>query len=350
MLFKYIDIERLIHSIKTTIACVLGFLFAKFIGFSADQWVVITIIVVMCAQIYVGSVVQKAYSRFLGTVIGCLFAATMLMSAGNSNAAIAATIGLSSFIFSYIATGQESLSYAGTLGAVTTAIIMLNQAPTLKLAAERFLEISIGLFIASVVSQFVLPIHARTHLRRSQAATLEQLKNYYSLVMMQPATTETVDIADLDEQIVKALIKQRQLAKESIRERNNGIFDTAHFMQSLYCEREILRAITYMHNALLFIKTKEGAFLKLSSLQIFNQTVIQSLTVIVAAINANEPYTTPAPIPSVNELKEEFDQNRGMTSREELIHADGLLFSAEILANSLAKLIKLYNIPIYAPS
>ncbi|MBV9576291.1 MAG: FUSC family protein [Gammaproteobacteria bacterium] len=346
MLFKYIDLERLIHSVKTCIACILGFLLTKFIGFPADQWIVITIIVLMCAQIYVGSVVQKAYSRFLGTVIGCLFAAVVLMSAGNSTAAIAATIGLSSFIFSYIATGQESLSYAGTLGAVTTAIIMLNQVPTLTLAAERFLEISIGLFIASVISQFVLPIHASTHLRRSQATTLEQLKNYYSLVMMQPEK-ENIDITDLDEQIVKALIKQRQLAKESARERDNGTFDSTHFMQSLYCEREILRSITYMHHALQFLKKQNSFFLKLSSLQAFNQTIMESLTIIIEAINKNGPHTTPAHVPSSQALKEEFAASIENTSRDELVYMDGFLFSAQLLTNSLEKLIKLYNIPVH---
>src|SRR3990167_8470194 len=158
MLRKWINIERVIHSIKTAAAVTIGFLLTRLVGFPADQWIVITILVVMCAQIYVGSVIQKAYLRFLGTMIGCLGATLAIVIFGHTSVTVAITLGLASFTFSYIATGQESLSYAGTLGAVTTAIIMLGQSPTITFAAERFLEISVGLFIATVVSQFFLPI------------------------------------------------------------------------------------------------------------------------------------------------------------------------------------------------
>lgn len=138
MFENWIDTERLIHSFKTSVACIAGFLLAKIVGLRADQWIVITIIVVMCAQLYVGSVMQKSYLRFLGTIIGCLFATITIIFFGDSFLSILITIALSSFIFSYIATSQESLSYMGTLGAVTTIIIMLGQKPTVIFAGEQF--------------------------------------------------------------------------------------------------------------------------------------------------------------------------------------------------------------------
>src|SRR3990167_1937548 len=214
----WMDSERFIHSIKTTLACIIGLTISRLIGFPADQWVIITIIVVMCAQIYVGSVLKKSYLRFLGTLIGCLFAMTAIMISNSSDISILLTIGLSSLIFSYIATSQENLSYAGTLGAVTTAIIMLGQVPTLTFAMERFLEISVGLFIATIVSQFILPINARTHLERTQAKTLEQLRDYYTESLVNKNDMEQNSKDELDENIVKSLSKQRQLAKESVHE------------------------------------------------------------------------------------------------------------------------------------
>src|SRR4029078_5567726 len=116
-------------------------------------------------QIYVGSVIRKVYLRFIGTIIGCLFAAVTLATLGHTYSSILIAIALSTFIFSYFAIGQESFGYAWTLGAVTTVIIMLGQNPTLFFATQRFLEISAGLLIAALVSQFILPIHAGTHLR-----------------------------------------------------------------------------------------------------------------------------------------------------------------------------------------
>jgi hypothetical protein len=38
--------ERLIHSLKTTIACIIGFILMQFMGVMGNQWIIITIIVV----------------------------------------------------------------------------------------------------------------------------------------------------------------------------------------------------------------------------------------------------------------------------------------------------------------
>jgi uncharacterized membrane protein YccC len=353
MVFKtFINIERLIHATKTAIACIIGFLLARFIGLPADQWIVITIIVVMCSQIYVGSVLQKAYLRLLGTLIGCLFAAVTLVTAGHSGIAIAAAIGISSFIFSYMAVSRENLSYAGTLGAVTTAIIMLGQTPTILFAVERFLEISIGIFIATIVSQFVLPINARTHLRRAQGNTLGQLIDYYTAAMMtkNDGALEK-DFHELDERIVKSLLRQRQLAKESASERLGSVFDRAHFMQSLYYERELLRAMTFMHNAKSNIRNADYVLINSPAGHVFNETVLQSLKTIINAIESDRPEREHIHLPSLEGLKEELQKNLESPSRDQLIYIDGFLFCAELLTKGLGMLAELYKIQIYrAPS
>ncbi len=340
-----IDIERLIHSIKTAIACAIGFLFAEIIGFpTGSRWIVISTVVVMCAQIYVGSVTQKAYARFLGTILGCLFAAIAITISNDSSLSTLITLGLSGFIFSYIATGQEIFALAGTLGAVTTIIIMLDPQPTLTLAAERFFEISIGVLIATVVSQFILPIHARTHLRRAQASTLEKIRNYYSLIMIIPTTqTEILDIPDLDEQIVKSLLKQRQLVKESSGE-HQFASDADHFMQTFFCERDMLRSISWMYNALTYIRKTGKPFTALPSLQIFNEQLIQSLNTILKAIETNKPFHASIPIPSPSLIKKDLQEIIESSSHEELIYIDGFLFSAEMLTNAITKLSQLYRI------
>lgn len=346
LLTRWIDIERLIHSFKTAIACILGFLLTRIVGFPADQWIVITIIVVMCAQIYVGSVLQKAYLRFLGTIAGCIFAAVIIETVGEDSLSVAMAIGFSSFIFSYLATGQENLTYMGTLGAVTTAIIMLGQTPTITFAAERFLEISIGLLIATLVSQFFLPINARDHIRRTQAETLTQLRDYYINAMMNPPTEEKKDFYELDESIVKTLLKQRQLAKESVRERLGGeAFDVAHFMQTLYCEKEILRAMDFMHKAL--IQIKHIGVPQLSALHIFNETIVQSFNTLIKVMGEGTKSQDHIHIPSTKELKQDIQINVINSSREELIYIDGFLFSAEMLTITLSRLAKLNYISTF---
>ena len=164
----------------------------------------------VCATVCWRCHTKRLYFRFLGTFIGCLFAALALVFLGHTNLAIMLAIGVSSFMFSYIATGKENLIQTGTLGAVTTAIIMLAKTSTLTIAMQRFFEISIGILIATLVSQFVLPIHARTHLRRAQAATLRQLLDYYIKLMIDYYQKKCADnYKEMDEDIVKGLLKQR---------------------------------------------------------------------------------------------------------------------------------------------
>lgn len=348
---RYINIERLIHSIKTVIACLLGLLLTKAIGLAAEQWVIITILVVMCAQIYVGSVMQKAYLRFLGTLIGCLFAALTIIVAGDTPTAIVITIAVSSFIFSYVATKQENLTYAATLGAVTTAIIMLGQKPTLGFAFDRFLEISLGVFIATLVSQFVLPIHASVHLRRAQASTLKQLIDYYKKTLMNTEPKDDVDYHDLDEEIVKSLLKQRQLAKESTRERLGPAFSTEHFMRSLYAERESLRAMTFMQNALANSPETRQLFTQSTAAMAFSQAVLQTLETLTKALEEENEETLSITPPSIQDFSQEI-QARPLSHwpSEQMIYLDGFLFSAQILSNSLAELATLYRVPIANPA
>lgn len=345
MLARYIDIERFIHSTKTVIACVLGLFFTKILGLAGEQWVIITIIVVMCAQIYVGSVMQKAYLRFLGTLIGCLFAALTILIAGDTHIAVVTTIAISSFIFSYLATKQENLTYAATLGAVTTAIIMLGQKPTLGFAFERFLEISLGVFIATIVSQFILPIRASVHLRRAQALTLGQLSDYYQRAMMiLTGKSQEVDFHELDEEIVKSLLKQRQLAKESASERLGPAFSTEHFMQSLYAEREMLRAITFMHNALLHNGQASILFAQSTTASVFNKEVLKTFETLIQALDLDDNEGRSITLPSIKDFKEEIRKHP--YSSDEMMYVDGFLFSAEILTKNLAELACLYRIPI----
>jgi uncharacterized membrane protein YccC len=353
--FKWLDSESLIHSIKTAIACILGFILTLIIGLP-DPWIVVTIIVVMCAQIYVGGVMQKSYLRFLGTLVGCLFAILALLLLGHSTVAIAITIGLASLIFSYFAVSQENLGYAGTLGAVTTIIILVGQQPTLIIAAQRFLEISLGILIATCASQFILPIHARTHLRRMQAKTLEQLRDYYQACMLPQnsqleknglAASALIAHQEFDEIIIKSLSKQRQLAKDAAREPLGDAFDSEHFVQSLQCEKEMLRAIDFMWHALSKLKFKHPALVDSSLLTAFNVDTIQSFNTLITIITSQRVTDTNyIQLTSFTHLKHDLRNAYPDISSEELTYLDGFLFAVNTFIVNLATLAKLYRVMI----
>jgi uncharacterized membrane protein YccC len=318
------------------IACALGIILIYLIGMPNALWVVVTIIVIMCAQIYVGGVMQKAMWRFAGTLCGCGIAAASLIFFGATPTSILLTTGLSVFIFSYFAAGHENAPYAATLGAATTAIIMLGHPANLTLAAERFFEISTGVLIAAVVSQFIFPIHASTHLKRVQSRTIALLRDYYQMMIMAPAlSTHLINFHEQEEEIVKLLLKQRQLAKESRTEPFKHSFNLFHFTQLLYSEREILRAITFMHQAFFHLKDKNI----LINMQ-FNEAIIQALDKLSKKIGAEKP-TQSIYIPSFDDLRNEFSVMLKHASQDEALYINGYLFSAETLLLSLTKIISL---------
>src|SRR5665213_1479789 len=88
--------ERVIHSIKTALACLIGLLLAKLVHFAVDQWLIITIAVVMCGQINVGSMINKSKMRFLGTLSGSLIAGLTIALLGTSTIVVACVIAISS--------------------------------------------------------------------------------------------------------------------------------------------------------------------------------------------------------------------------------------------------------------
>lgn len=347
MLISFISRERLIHSIKTAIACSLAYLIAQIIGQPADQWIVISVIVVMCGQIFVGGMFQKSYLRLLGTLMGCLMATATILMLNQSFISTLITIAVAAFIFSYIATIQDTFSQMGTLGAVTTIIIMFGNPPSMSLAIMRFLEISVGIVIAAIVSQFIFPIHARTHLRRAQADTLQQIRDYYANVVINRfKSTNSLDSIEMDEQIVKSLLKQRQLAKEAKPELMGKRFDPDHFAHSLYCEREILRSINFMDLALSKVEKLRSIYQAEGPLTNFNQTVMDAFNVIIRYFKTNQLSDCHLHIPNTQVLTEFLQPNIDTFTPDQRIYLDGFVFSAEVLALHLEELARLQLIPV----
>lgn len=332
--------ERIIHSIKTALACLIGFLVAKYIYVRADQWIVITTLVVMCAQINVGSMIQKSYLRFLGTLAGSAIALLTLFLFGSNFQVSMIAVVLSAILFSYIATSDKSYSESGTLGAVTVTIILLGQNPTISTGIERCIEISLGILIAAVVSQVIFPIRAINHLHRNQASTIRKLRTFYDTIFLDRHVMDDMDtLRNLDEEIAKSLILQRKLASQAKQEHMGKRFNREQFQQSLWIEREILRCIVFMHHAYHATANTKDILANNPVVRQFHQAISESLNKIAYYIEKERIETILIPnisslISAINEISTALDQNEKM-------HLDGFLFCAEILVVRLNKLVEL---------
>lgn len=331
--------DRLINSVKTALACLIGFSIARYTHFHVDQWLIITILVVMCAQVNVGGMLIKSYMRFLGTLTGSIIAILTLAIFGNDRSVIAIVIAFSAMGFSFIATSKKSYNDSGALGAVTVAIILMGAHPTIQSGIERCIEICLGILIAALVSQFIFPIHARDRLRRNQAATIHQLRDYYITMLMHKHLSNK-NMIDADENIVKSLINQRKLADEARREKFGPAFHIDFFTHSLWCEKEILRSITFMHHAFLNIRSQQIVLQNNSLLQEFHQSTCQTLEKIALNIRQKNQ-AAEISLPNMMPLKNAFIQTDIVATRDERIQLDAFIFGAEVLLMRLAKLVEL---------
>lgn len=333
--------ERIIHSIKTALAVLIGYIITQLSPLPLNQWLIITIIVVMCAQMNVGSLLQKSIMRFFGTLTGSIFAAISIFLFGNNVIATGSVITLSVLYFSYLATGSSKFNEAGTLGAATAVIILLGQNPTLTTAYERTIEIVLGIVIATLISQFVLPIHARSHLRRNQISTFKQLHELYEEYFLQKKSFLQED-PHKDELIVKSLIAQRKLALDATREplaKNKPI--VKHFSNMLYCEREILRSINFMHHA--FLHSKEGIKIFSSELMLkdFHEKMAEAFKNICAALQSQQKTSNDIIIPTLQPIRNAIREDQANLTEDDAIYANAFLFCAEILVERMQDLVNL---------
>jgi len=280
--------------------------------------------------------------RFLGTLVGSILSAIVLKIFGAHTAAMALTVAIAAALFSYIATGQRSYSEAGTLGAVTVAIILVGQNPTILTAFERFLEISLGILVAALISQFILPIHASSHLRETQAATLRQLRAFYLATLLTDHEEESTEsYQELDETIAKSLIAQRKLANEAAREPLGTAFDAGFFRQLLACENEILRCISFMHHAYRMSPESKKTFSSMSLLHDFHDGICQAFSTIARFIESQGKVSLSVILPGIQPIRDSIDSESKNFDEQDGVYADAYLFCAEILITQLEKTVGL---------
>ncbi|MBS0350145.1 MAG: FUSC family protein [Proteobacteria bacterium] len=276
----YFSLPRVINCFKTALACVVGYLIYLFTPLPQAQWIIITVLVVMSAQTTVGGIFIKAQMRLLGTIFGAAVAILIIFLCKNQNTELIIGIGLfvSIMSFTYIASRAGDISYVGTLGSVTVAIILLNKEISLSMAGERFFEIVFGILLSFLVSYFVFPIRSHNLFINNLADTINHLRDYFERCFHQSMKTHS-SFFDEDEKILGIFVQQKRLIYETGLEFGKARTDKTVFKRIFNIERRIYRAInmilysirgieetvadTYFEN---FQKNISGCFSDLSAL------------------------------------------------------------------------------------
>ncbi len=247
-----LDQLRLRHALKTGIACLIGWIIMHFMHNANSQWILITIIVVMSAQLNVGSLVQKARMRFLGTVCGAAVALLTLILPGNHLSVLTPIISIAAITaFTYIAANNNDTSYLGTLGAVTVVIILLGQQPSLSTALIRISEISIGILVSLLVSIGLFPLRASRLLQKTLVNLISNLQTFFTLALNARKHTESDQaFHQMEEQVRQQLAACRKLHQETLREPGRKKFSVKQLRAIEHQLREIIRGILHIHHCL----------------------------------------------------------------------------------------------------
>lgn len=270
---KMLAADQAINAYKTSFACILGLILIHLFNIPNAQWVIITVVVVMSAQINLGSTLQKSYMRLLGTIMGAALAAITLYLFGTSPVAGYFTIILACLIFTYMAGLTSNFSQAGSLGAVTVVIILMSPQASLFSAAIRTGEILLGILLALLVSNFIFPIHAKKKLKIHMANTIRKLRSYYHAALAHQTKQSLI----LEEELMEAFAEQKKLINEAVVEPMVGRHKSK-FKKILLCEKHLFREISIMQN---YLSDKKGISNSLAKIHPIIEDALEKIAIMV---------------------------------------------------------------------
>lgn len=326
---------RSVNSLKTAVACLIAYLLVTFTPLPQSQWIVITVLVVMSAQSTLGGVLIKSKMRFWGTVAGAMFSVLMLWCFGVDRVVVGLALFVSILFFAYVAGSAGDVSAAGTLGAVTVAMMLLAPNPNVTVAGVRFLEIVIGIVLAYMVSRFMWPVRAHNVLRRGFADLLLDLRQNFNLCWDSAVAEAVNKHLELDEKITKAFPVLRKLIHESKPELRKEAKLHQSFQQILTSMIKIYRSINMVyyseHSSVMLgdLKGLEQFKLEISDymLQLAEQIAgkpVQSKNFLIAD--------------SVSYIEGEFKAVMQGKEYAHIVAVTSFLFAAKVLAEELRRL------------
>lgn len=167
----------LLQGAKTALAAGFCYWISLRFGLHEGYWSAISSIIVL--QSNVGSTITASRDRLIGTAIGAVIG-FVASPWGPHPLAFALAI-----LSAVLICGGLGLRNSSRLAGVTVSIVMLVQrnGSHWRIAADRFLEVALGIVVALAVSTFVLPRRARQHLQQGLAQEFTSLGLLFDTLM-----------------------------------------------------------------------------------------------------------------------------------------------------------------------
>lgn len=201
------------QAIKTAVAGVVSLFVTQLFHLPEGYWAAISALIVM--QSNVGATLSASRTRLGGTAVGAVVGGAFVALWGVNMLGFALAIAIAFFLCFVL-----RLPESQRLATVTVAIIMLIGRSTSPwiIALHRFVEVSVGILIALLISLVVWPNHARQSLREALAASLVKLCALYQAVIGAHPADASGPLETLNAQVSNAFAKNAALLQNALQE------------------------------------------------------------------------------------------------------------------------------------
>jgi len=213
MFLSAVTAENAKQAIKTAIAGVAAMYVTRLFHLPQGYWAAISALIVM--QSNVGATLSASRTRLAGTAVGAVVGGAFMALLGDNMLDFALAVALAFFLCFVL-----RLPDSQRLATVTVAIIMLiaQSASAWVVALHRFIEVSLGILIALVVSLTLWPNHARRSLREGLAAALVNLGALYQAAMGVDQAAASDSLKALDAQVSDVFRDNAALLENALHE------------------------------------------------------------------------------------------------------------------------------------
>lgn len=234
--------DRTINSMKTAVACLIALCLVSIPGSPLNQWTLLSVVVVMSAQVSIGSILKKSYDRIIGTLIGAVVAGISVWIFKSHTLVLDIILILSCLVFAYVASGPGDRGQVASLGSAAVIMILLARPPSLQIIFLRPTDIIVGILIALLVTTFIFPIHATVRLKMCLGDGLEKLTALFVLEDNVNNAEAFEQIKKTEEDLLSIFVKQRNLMKDSKQE-HHKLIKKSTLYELVTHERQLHRAI-----------------------------------------------------------------------------------------------------------
>jgi len=202
------------QSVKTAIAGVASLYAAKLCKLPEDYWASISALIVM--QSNVGATVSASWTRLAGTAVGAVVGGVFMAVWGANVTAFGVAVAIAFYTCSVL-----KLAESQRLATVTVAILMLigRTSSAWTIALHRFLEVSIGILVAMVISLVLWPSRAREALRKGIGEALNAIEAMYLAVSRGYRTGAAPEIEKMRAAVDQIFLRNRNLLQHATFER-----------------------------------------------------------------------------------------------------------------------------------